>query len=423
MLLEKNNVKETCLNLVKREWLEIEHSFPSFLPEVTDEIKLQNENYIKTISFDFQKQVKAFSHIKIGKKRWKKKTMEMIENILYHETVIGVHRSMNRSELDDFQEELKEFLRHVRLFAPKLSIEEIGQAIRNYIVYAMFNEIHAVPAVFNIAGFGYSMLYPFTDNYIDSTNYSVKEKSEYNQMIRDKIEGTPVHPSCEYLSKTCELLQMIESVYPREKDDTVFHLLLMMLEAQEDSIRQQKKGVSLSPEERLNISLYKGGVSVLIDRYFVKKEITQTDLTFYLGFGFFLQLADDLQDIKEDSINGSQTLFTIDLSCEREEQLVNQLLHFIHHIMDTYPAENDQFKTFILSNCYQLILSAVIQSKEFFSKEYLKQIERYLPVTALSYENMRRNQPEGKDAKTQSRYLKVLDTLLFETDALTDRRK
>lgn len=74
----------------------------------------------------------------------------------------------------------------------------------------------------------------------------------------------------------------------------------MMLEAQEDSMRVQENRLIRNMDERLNISIYKGGISVLIDRFFVDKDMTKEDELFYFAFGFLLQLADDLQDISED---------------------------------------------------------------------------------------------------------------------------
>lgn len=413
MLLGKNTIKENCINEIRNIWLAVPDSFPVFLTEISEDTKTQNEQYIQTVSDNFQKQLKRFSTKPNGREKWKLKTSNMLKNVLCEETIIGIHRCMNQQAIELFQDELKDFLRHVREFAPELSIEGIVQATRNYIVYAMFNEIHQMKPGFNIASFGYSMLYPFTDNYIDSKKYSDKEKIEYNQVIKDQIDGKEVHTQSIHQHKTCKLLQMIESEYSRDSNSAVFMLLLMMLEAQEDSMRQQSGIFTLTAEEILDISLYKGGISVLIDRFFVKKEITKDDLIFYFGLGFFLQIADDLQDIKEDSTNGNQTIFTVDLSCEQEEKIANKLIHFVHRISDSYQAENNIFKNFILSNCYQLIYSSMAGSKEFFSKEYLNKLERYLPVTYHFLENMKKNQIGYKNIKTQDKYMKILDEMLI----------
>lgn len=411
-LLEMLNEKDNYLSKIKQEWLLTSHLFPDFLPEISKETKLENELYIQTFSKDLEKQMKRYSRIPLTHKKWRHKTSQIIENVLYHETIIGIHKSMNQQTIDTFQEDLKEFLRNVRSFAPEFSFIDIGQAIRNYIVYAMFKGIHQKESGFHMACFGYSMLYPVTDNFIDSKMNSPKDKQEYNQIIRDKIEGKEVHPKSPHQLKTCELLQAIETQYPRISKPEIYQLLLMMLEAQEISISQQNKDLSLTLDNRLDISIYKGGISVLIDRYFVDLEITEEDFIFYLTFGFFLQLADDLQDIKEDSLLGNQTIFTLELHSAEAEKIVNKMLHLVHHLFSTYQAPNDDYKYFILTNCYLLMYTSVIGSKEFFSNEYLKNIEKYLPTSFPFLENLLNNRIENKDRKLQNKYIHILDEML-----------
>jgi len=412
MLLDRNQIKGPCTDAVRNTWLAAPDSFPDFLTEISAEDKGRNEQYIQTVSDRFQKQVKSFPVNPAGRGKWKKKMAGLLEDTLCEETIIGVHRAMDRQAISVFTEELKDFLRHERAFAPELQIEDIGQAIRNYIVYAMFVEIHRAAPCFNPACFGYSMLYPITDNYIDSRDYSDEEKTEYNRLIRDRIEGREVRPASPHQQKTCELLSAIESEYPRDKDDSVYMLLLMMLDAQAESLRQQDSDAVLTAAERLDISIFKGGTSVLIDRFFVKKEMTEEDLLYYFAFGLFLQLADDLQDIAEDGAKGHQTIFTIDTDNRQEEKIVNKLLHFVHRISSDYQTDNEVFKDFVLSNCYRLVFSSVVRSREFFSETYLDTIERYLSVSGSFLRKIGRNQIENADVRTQEKYLKILDEMI-----------
>ena len=414
MVIQKEIIRDFYLGKIKNEWLESKDSFPTFLTAISNKTKSENGIYIQTVSDDFRKQLNNFSHIPIGLKRWKQKATNSLKQVLSTETIIGTHLFLNQQTLDLFQEELMEFIRHERQFSPELSINEIGQAIRNYIVYLMFNELNQMNYGFNTACFGYSMLYPFTDNYIDSKEHSDEEKQRYNQLIQDKIEGKVVHPKSVHEKKTCDLLQAIESKYPREIDRTIYDLLLMMLEAQEGSLLQQNTTKSLAVEERLDISIYKGGISVLIDRFFVEKEITEEDLLFYLEFGFFLQLADDLRDIDEDSNNGNQTIFTFDLRFVQQEKIVNKMLHFLQRIMNSYQAENYIFKNFILSNCYQLIYISVFGSKCFFSKEYLDKLEIYLNVTYLFLEKTKNDQLKNTKINANVNYMKILDEMISQ---------
>lgn len=405
---------EQYLNIVKQIWLDSDTSFPEFLEAVPRKVKEENEQYVRDILNAFQRQINCYPRILFGRRKWKRVTRGLIMDVLSNEAVIGLHFAMGYQRISTFYEELIEFLRHVRKFAPELSFEDIGQAIRNYIVYAMFKEIHQVNRGFSMAGFGYSMLYPFTDNYIDSDKITAAGKQKYNQLIRNQLEGHEVHPDSIHQKKTCELLQAIESEYPRDTDSMIYQLLLRMLQAQEDSLRQQSKDLKLTEAERLDISVYKGGISVFIDRYLAKKEIKEEDLVFYLGLGLFLQLADDLQDIGPDSGQGYQTLFTLNLNPCQEEFLVNQLLNFIHFIMSSYKAENEVFKNFVMANCYQLIFTSISRSKEFFSRDYLSRLEQYLPVTNPFFEDFKKDLVFSSNSKMKKKYFKILDCIIFE---------
>lgn len=411
MQFDMQVMKTVYFQEVKKCWLEADTALPEFLQKISYDQKQQNEGYLQSISDNFHEQFNNFSRLSArGKKKAKKKLLLMIRDVLLEETIIGIHKVMNEQTLDAYQEELMEFLRQTRAFAPTLPFEGIGQAIRNYIVYIIFNELNQGKPGFNTACFGYSMLYPFTDNYLDSETYSPQEKQDYNQLIRDKLESKEVYPTSYHQHKTCDLLSKIEKAYPRDQDATIFTLLLTMLDAQEISLRQHS---DLTPDEILDISIYKGGISVLIDRYFVQKEITEQDLLYYLGFGLFLQLADDLQDIKEDSEKKRLTLFSADLNCKSAEQLVNKMLHFLFQITSSYASANEPFKQFILSNCYQLVYSSIAGSKEFFSQAYLDKLEWFIPVTLPFLEKAYHNRLDKIDMLSQERYLKILDELLI----------
>lgn len=412
IMIDRNAIIDKCIPQIRNDWLAAGDAFPDFLPVISEGTRLANEGFVQSVIDNFQSQMKCFPVNPFVRRKWKRKTQDMIDNALNNESIISIHKYMDQRMIKEFQDELKEFFRHVRKFAPELDLDGIGQAARNYIVYAMFKEIENEKSGFNNACFGYSMLYPFTDNYIDSPNISESEKNEYNRIICDKIEGHEVHPRTLHQKKTCGLLQKIEERYARDIDSSVFILLLMMLEAQENSLHQQNSSILLTEEERLDISLYKGGISVLIDRFFVDKEITGEDLIFYLGFGFFLQLADDLQDINEDSRKGHQTILTVDTEVGHEERIVNKMFHFVRKMMDDYKADNEEFKNFILLNCYQLVYSSIIQSSEFFSEGYLDEMEIHLPVSRRFVQSMKNNRINDIDIKIQEKYMKILDEMI-----------
>lgn len=404
--------KDAYLNLLKEDWQAASEAFPDFLSEIAQSTKAVNEQYLQGVSEEISRQIKKYPKLSLGRKRWQRKTLKLVNEILLQEEVLGVHHYMSQPELASFSEELKQFLQKTRQFAPELCFADIGQAIRNYVVYVMFKRLCGSASGFNLAAFGYSMLYPFTDNYIDDETLSKQDKEEYNRLIRDKLEGREVQPLTRHQKQTCQLLTFAQERYQREQDDSISRLLLMMLEAQEFSLRQQNREQPLSAGECLDISIYKGGVSVLIDRFLVDRELTKADLRFYLGFGFFLQLADDLQDIKEDSSLGHSNLFTLDFDAKMQEKTVNKLLWYIHNITVAYPAKDNHLKKFLQDNCYQLIFSSVFKSREFFSEAYLSKLEQYLPVTLSYYDRIYADRPECLDIEKQLNYMNILDELI-----------
>ncbi len=411
MELIQAKIMEEFLPEIRTMWKNSKDTFPEFLTPVSKEIRDKNESYIN----QKQKILSKFTNA-AKKSTLTAKQREMfedgIQNILMEETVLGVHEAMDKDTMKSFEEEIKAFLRRARQFAPDMSSEDLGQAIRNYTVHAVFNELEGCPQKCSSASFGYSMLYPVTDNFIDQENRTMEEKNLYNQLIFDEIAGREAKVQTEYDAQTVALLRYIEEEYPREKDETIYTLLLMMLNAQELSLTQQKVRSNLSYEERLDISTYKGGLSVLIDRYLVNRELTSDDYFFYLGFGFYLQLADDLQDIADDSKKGNQTLFTYDLSTESVERAVNRILYFLHDLFHDHRFQNHNMKDFLLRSSYMLIITGVLGSSEYFSNDYISQLSTYLPISPKCASKMKEELAGGREDWTSGTYLDVIDTML-----------
>lgn len=400
----KDTIINSFLPIVRERWMSAANSFPPYLAKIPQADKEKNEAYAKNASEQFYRQITGYPRLPLGRRKWNKRTYQLLYQILSEETILGLHHYLSREKIEAFASETKEFARTLRGDVPDMSFEDMGQALRNYIVYLMFKEIHQDTSFFSKACYGYSMLYPFTDNYIDNTACTKEEKARYNSLIREFLKGQEVKGTSWYDERTLYFLSAAK--------DGCEELLLLMLDAQVESLNQQRTDILLDYEERLAISMYKGGVSVLIDRFFVKEKITVEDMFFYLGFGFFLQLADDLQDIKEDSEKGHQTLFTISPLSNEAEKTVNKLLSFITALCQSFPAGNKPFLEFVLMNCYQLIFMGVQKSREYFSEDYRKNIEQYFPVSFSFLGPALKNPFEDSQLKPE-KLQKIMDTMLM----------
>ncbi len=407
----EEEIRAVCLETLTNQWQQTPDSFPDFLPTYTAEERQHCQEYVKKLTVSLEQSVKTVPFRNSARKIWAEQFHKTMAATLQQEPIFAVASAIPTARLEALQAEIKKFLQTARRDVPELGLPGLGQALRNYLVYTMFNEIHQGSIAFNPAAYSYSMLYPFTDNYLDDPAHSVEDKQNYNQLIRQKIQGFSVTPQTDYERKTCLFLDTIEKKYPAATAPQVRNTLLLMQKAQEDSLKQQKSSVPLSEEKRLEISLFKGGLSVLMDRLFVESPLATSELIFYLSFGFLLQLADDLQDISEDSHQGSQTLCTLPQNQADRQKLVNKIFHFTQYLDKNFPTPNKDFQSFLLRNCRQLLHSCLVKSQDYFDQEYLTALEKHslLPYPLLADSGM--DKIEQADQTLAKRYTKMIDIL------------
>ncbi|MDR3754082.1 MAG: hypothetical protein P4K78_09550, partial [Terracidiphilus sp.] len=158
-----------------------------------------------------------------------------------------------------------EFARRARHFDAVLTMPEIVQACRNawtaYGFQSLLNEsAHITPSIV-----GYSLLYPYTDNYLDRRDASPAAKRLFCARFRRRLRGEHLPVRDAHEASIWALVGMIESQYPRANYPQVFASLLAIHQAQEESVAQLSAAQSLSCDEILRISCAKGGTSVLAD--------------------------------------------------------------------------------------------------------------------------------------------------------------
>lgn len=415
MVFDKDYMQGRLSERIKEIWESRSETLPDFLQQYSEREKEENELRISQNIEAFKKQLNRFPHSAIlpfRKKRWKREMEKLFKGALFEEPLLGLKGIIGKEAFKGFEQQAKVFLRRAREFDKALSMEDMGQALRNYLVYAIFLELNGLEQNCSPAIFGYSMLYPYTDNYIDSPHRTGEEKKRYNQLIMDKIKGVSYEAASVHEERTVRLLDAIEDSY--ERPDEIYAGLLFMLEAQKNSQRQSEKGAGLREEDILAISIYKGGLSVLIDRYFINKPFLEGDIEFYYGFGFLLQLCDDLQDISQDKEDGSRTLFSVCEATHETEGKINKLLHYTDYIFSSYQSEQEEFKQFLLHNSYQLILFSALFSREHISGQYLLELGRRIPVSAEFLYNLKTELAFSEQGKENSVYMHMLDELMRE---------
>lgn len=392
---------------IKAEWEKQPEAFPVFLekhpeifPAVGDMQKKENEALIEEFSARMQKKAEQRPEGKEGLKQWEQEMEQELKCFLKKEKMLSLSEWINPVLFHEFEKETKHFIDRVRGFDADLNAGQIWQAMRNYFIYAMIVEMQGERQNAANPILAYSLLYPYTDNYIDDKTTTKEEKERYNRMIARKLKGEPVLAQSALEEKTCRLLDMIGDAYEGEAKKKVIGTLLQLLEAQNYSIRQQKAGIS--EDEILGISIWKGSTSVLADYLFATQDWREKEEGFYLRFGFLLQLVDDLQDMEEDKKEGSHTLMIKAAEQKRLEGQVNRLLWFIWDTVRAFEPRNPGLKGFVLKNCVEITLLSVAMSAQHFLKEYIKALEPYLPLSVEFIKKMKKQQKKGKHVQAMS---------------------
>lgn len=189
--------------------------------------------------------------------------------------------------------------------------EELLQAGRNvWTCFGLQMILYKEDVKMSDAYLGYSLLYPYTDNYLDDEAITKETKKTFQDLFTQRLAGKPVKARSPLEQKIWDMVAKVENVFDRSKFPDPFNAMIAINEAQTKSLAQHSKVVP--PEEFIQeITMEKGGTSVLTDGYLVRGEMTEEDALFAFGLGVALQFVDDLQDTLKDTEVNHHTLFTL----------------------------------------------------------------------------------------------------------------
>lgn len=284
---------------------------------------------------------------------------------------------------DDFLPVGTKLARWARGFDANLSRADVVQACRNAWTACGLQALLGARMEITPSILGYSLLYPYSDNYLDRDDVSSAAKIRFSERFRERLRGGRLCAEDSRETALWRLVELIEEQYPRTRYPQVFDCLLWIHRAQEESIAQLRSGDDCSDAELLRISCAKGGSSVLTDACLAHGWLSEAESRFGFEWGVLLQLGDDLQDVHEDMQRGSVTLFSRAAAAgEPLDGLVQQLLSFSERVgkrMNNLPNGTGTLKELLKMSWRSLILGAVAQSHEFFSPGFLEEAESCSP--------------------------------------------
>ncbi len=302
------------------------------------------------------------------------------------------------------------FARCARRFDASLPTADTIQACRNAWTACGLQPLLGAPMGLTSSILGYSLLYPYTDNYLDQRLVSREEKICFGERFAARLAGEVICPVDAREQSIWELVRMIEEEYPRQRFPLVFASLLAIHRAQQESISQLDSRECLDDSEILRISCAKGGTSVLADAFLVRGDLNPQEIRFAFNWGVLLQLGDDLQDVHEDLARGSDTLFTRAVLGGRPlDSLVSQLLNFSDLVsaeLDRMPHGGFALKALLRMSWRSLVLMAVAYAHEYFSPAFLATLENQSPFR-FTFLRARRDKLNG-DSGLVERMVQIL---------------
>lgn len=301
------------------------------------------------------------------------------------------------------------FVKQAREFDSFMPFEEIFQASRNvwtanYLQALLGLTVQLTPSIF-----AYSMLYPVSDNFLDDPSRSRGEKVAFNLRFRAWLEGRSSE-ACNYAERdVLDLVKLIESQYPRVQHPQVYDSLLAIHSAQDKSMRLPKAPVNSALVDIVSISFEKGGASVLADGVLTAGNLSLDEMAIIFNYGAFAQLMDDQEDLAADLKDRAVTIFTESARAGKVDQTMQRVFAFAHQVLkglDMFDTPRAQgLKRMSMKGIDLLLIDAVLRNEKYYSRAYLKQLEKRFPVRFTYMKKVRKE--IAKKKITAERLLKI----------------
>jgi len=293
-----------------------------------------------------------------------------------------------------FIDSTRRFIQTARDFDPGLDLASAYQALRNVWIMNSLQFDLGLPVEHTDAVFAYSMIYPYLDNALDDARTSEAGKLAFVARLRSWLEGAGPAAASPVEDKLLALIRLIERRFPRSGFPGVYQALLAIYNAQVKSLLQQRSGAASPAGDILSLSLEKGGASVLADGYLVAGALAPADEAFCFGFGTFLQLADDLQDMAEDAGSGHRTLFSGENGRGPLDDRVLRLESYLAEVLEKVrrgatPARSALCDA-IGGGLGLMFRESVGKQPEYFRRAFVRRARRSFPVRFSYLRKLRR---------------------------------
>lgn len=342
--------------------------------------------------------LKSHQQLKKIKKNQPENTFFPVLKTFLHDIFDFEEKQLEIILSESFRNVSRDFFYQARVFGPELSPENIYQALRNVWIMNGLQLVMGLPVEITASIFAYSMIYPYSDNFLDDAFVTAAEKLDFSERFNRRLHGDDVMATNFTEAQLFKLVSMIESQYTRHLFPEVYESLYAIQKAQTASVELLIKN-NLSQSETRRICFEKGGTSVLADGFLVAGKLGIQQQQALYGYGVYLQLLDDIQDSREDADSGTNTMCSGVAGTEME-LFVNQTIHFGRTAlqeMNCFDASNVEIFLQLMNHSIEtMILESVGLNPASYPDSYLQQLEAYSP---LRFEFVRERKSASKSQR------------------------
>ena len=301
---------------------------------------------------------------------------------------------------EKFKNVSRDFFYQARAFGPELSPGNIYQGLRNVWIMNGLQLMMELPVEITPSVFAYSLIYPYSDNLLDDPAVSGEEKQKFSQRFSQRLYGETVIPQNFTEEQLFKLVLMFEKQYPRVSFPGVYESLYAIHSGQTNSLALNHHP-QLCDEKILDICFEKGGASVLADGYLVAGHLTHEQERALFGYGIYLQLLDDIQDVEEDAAACTRTLFT-NKQKNVSDEFINKTIHFgrqaLEEIRCFSGAGTDILLRLMNRSIEMMIIESVGLNESQFSSSFLAEFEKQSP---LRFNFVRKKRSQAKSHRLE----------------------
>lgn len=371
------------LNTTLEIWNQSSELYPSTLKIVAPEEKERREKQCKLFVQQTKRTTKT-TKLSVEDIRKRKAEMLRLLSDFFRHTLGYSDEELQTLLSDEMLKSTWSFLKAAKTYDSSLRIEDAFQALRNVWILNGLQLIGGLKIELTPSIVAYSMLYPYTDNYLDDREITATEKMAFGIRFAARIAGEELAAENPQEEKIFEMIEFIEGEWPRSRFPQVYQSLLDIHEAQSDSVRLIKGVADLDFEQRLAICIHKGGASVVADGMLLLGQLSTEQEEFLYAYGAYLQLLDDWQDLTEDRESGVLTAFAYASKEGDLDHLISKCWHMGQQIIRQADVMDSPqvplFQSLMQKSIDMFLVEAVQGSSTCFSKEFVAQMEAFSPV-------------------------------------------